>query len=939
MTALFVYWLCWNAGLGGLVLTAGMLVVARVASPVRRLRIIEFALLVALVAPVLATAKLPWSWPLRWLPATPAAAAVDRGPVPAPAAAPPRITHIYTEYAAGRPMGSFVYDADGQPVDPSSLALSNGAAPTGAVDAAAASRPALTVARVLLGLQLGAMASLALWWGLGCLALRRLWRRSARADAALLELLPWEARGERSSPVLEVRVSEEAPTACAFGLGRWYILLPRDLVASGRPEQVRFALAHEWAHLSGGDLWTWRLTRLVQFTSWFQPAYWWLRRQVRLDQDFLADADAAETGSAVEFAEFLVACARGGDGRTLASALPLSSRPSDLARRVTMLLKTERSLERRCPRSLQAAGACVVAIALLAAALVRLEAQEAPSNKTPSSDQPAAASQTDPQPPSANTPAAAPPVAAAPVAQGEGETLTYHCRVLTKGTDAPIAAATVRVERRLSGDPRYPSGQMIETTTHTTDAAGNYTVVIPAEQTRERYLYIELDVEHPQHMAKRGFGYAMSMIRKNERLGERPFFETTKLAPAKAVTGRLLTPAGEPATNVKISGYQYPGEKPWDEIDGYAGSFFEERTDGEGRFSLPIATPGKGAFWFQPDDAAPLGVVAPDERGDIGDVQLVEGFRVKGRVLDSEGKPVAGVKVRASGDGGDRSAAAATFAGQSAASGGYNRSATTDANGEFELAPVEAGDYEFRMAEYEKTHGSVKFPGVFVHQRLTLKADSEALEFRARPTVNITVKNVNAAGEPKRGFEFTVFGSLAEGKGWFATQSTRPENGVGVAEVPQGLENVEIDVSDNEHGIYQIRRSPDAELQPVRRLKLGKIEADVTGIEVVRYKAPVLLVKAVDADGQAIADFKAVAKLDPARQALVPEGAPDYYALFTKGLLCFETQQDGRRRSEQMLPDALWTVTVEKAGFTTDAQEVTLQEGEEREVTFVLRLE
>jgi len=664
-----------------------------------------------------------------------------------------------------------------------------------------------------------------------------------------------------------------------------------------------------------------------------------LRRQVRLDQDFLADADAAEAGSAIDFAAFLVECAGGCGGWAVAAALPLSSRPSDLARRVTMLLKSDRPLERRCPRWWQAAGACFVTAMLLAAALVRLEAQEAPSTKTPSSNLPAASAPTDPKPPSADTPAAAPPAAAAPAAQDEGETLTYTCRVLTKGTDAPIAGATVRVKRSLSGDPRYSREHALATSTHTTDADGNYTVVIPAEQTRERYLYIELDVEHPQHMAKRGFGYAMSMIRKNERLGERPFFETTKLNPAQPVTGRLLTPAGEPAANVKITGYQHAGEKPWDEVDGHSGSFFEARTGADGKFSLPIATPGKGAFWFQPEDAAPLGIVAPDDRGDIGDVQLAAGFRVKGRVLDADGKPVAGVKVAASGDGGERSAAAEKFAGESAASGGYDRSATTDANGEFELAPVEAGNYEFRVAEYEKTHRSVKFPGVFVHQEVTLKEGAGPLEFRALPTVSITVKNVNAAGEPKRGFEFTVFGRLADKGGWFATQSTRPESGVGVAEIPRGLDDVEIDVMDNEHGIYQIRRSPDSELLPVRRIKLGKVDADVTGIEVVRYKAPVMLVKAVEVDGNVIQAFKPVAKLDPARQALAPKDAKAHFALFTNGLLGFEKQQDGRHRSEQMLPDAAWTVTVEKEGWTTDPQVVTLKEGEEREVVFVLRKE
>ena len=48
------------------------------------------------------------------------------------------------------------------------------------------------------------------------------------------------------------------------------------------------------------------------------------------------------------------------------------------------------------------------------------------------------------------------------------------------------------------------------------------------------YLYIELDVEHPDYATRDGFGYALSMIRKNEKLNERPFFETDRDAPGPA---------------------------------------------------------------------------------------------------------------------------------------------------------------------------------------------------------------------------------------------------------------------------------------------------------------------------------------------------------------------------------------------------------------------
>src|SRR5205814_2942685 len=116
--------------------------------------------------------------------------------------------------------------------------------------------------------------------------------------------------------------------------------------------------------------------------------------------------------------------------------------------------------------------------------------------------------------------------------------------------------ATVTVRRSLLGDPRSQGeNKIVEETKHKTDAAGKYHFTIPPEQSRERYLYIELDVEHPDYATRAGFGYALSMIRKNEKLGGRPFFESVSLRPGKRITGRIQTPDGQPATGVKVLAY------------------------------------------------------------------------------------------------------------------------------------------------------------------------------------------------------------------------------------------------------------------------------------------------------------------------------------------------------------------------------------------------
>src|SRR5262249_14014373 len=125
-----------------------------------------------------------------------------------------------------------------------------------------------------------------------------------------------------------------------------------------------------------------------------------------------------------------------------------------------------------------------------------------------------------------------------------GETLHYKGTVVDKDTGRPIAGATVVVRRSIY---RSEENRVLQETGHTTGADGTYSFTIPPEQSASPYLYIELDVEHPDYATRAGFGYALSMTRKNEKLNERPFFETIELRPAKPITGRVETPEGEPA--------------------------------------------------------------------------------------------------------------------------------------------------------------------------------------------------------------------------------------------------------------------------------------------------------------------------------------------------------------------------------------------------------
>ena len=137
-------------------------------------------------------------------------------------------------------------------------------------------------------------------------------------------------------------------------------------------------------------------------------------------------------------------------------------------------------------------------------------------------------------------------------AKDAGETLHYKGTVVDKDTGKPIPGATVVVRRSIL---RSSENRVLQETRHTTGTDGTYAFEIPPDQYASPYLYIELDVEHPDYAPRDRFGYALSMTRKNEKLNERPFFETVELRPAKPITGRVETPEGEPAAGVVVLAY------------------------------------------------------------------------------------------------------------------------------------------------------------------------------------------------------------------------------------------------------------------------------------------------------------------------------------------------------------------------------------------------
>jgi beta-lactamase regulating signal transducer with metallopeptidase domain len=206
-------------------------------------------------------------------------------------------------------------------------------------------------------------AVLACRWLLGHWALGRLLRQARPAGPRIRRLFTTMAVGA-VWPFPCLRLSRRLRAPVCFGLRRPAVLLPEPMEHAADAE-LRWVFAHELTHLRRRDPWSSWALGLAQVVYFYLPWYWWLRRQVRLCQEYIADAAAAGAGPAAdEYAEFLVSLARG-------TALPLGASglgsSSDLLRRVQMLLQSTTRVRESWTkgRSLLAAGGllCVAVLA------------------------------------------------------------------------------------------------------------------------------------------------------------------------------------------------------------------------------------------------------------------------------------------------------------------------------------------------------------------------------------------------------------------------------------------------------------------------------------------------------------------------------------------------------------------------------------------------
>jgi hypothetical protein len=364
------------------------------------------------------------------------------------------------------------------------------------------------------------------------------------------------------------------------------------------------------------------------------------------------------------------------------------------------------------------------------------------------------------------------------------------------------------------------------------------------------------------------------------------------------------------------------------------GSFAKGKTDDKGRFRLVLITPGEGVVWLLPKDYAPSSHVIKGKRGDLGTFVLDKGITLRGKVLDAKGKPLAGVYVNA-----DREREPDADAIFNRVADSIRRTATTNARGEFVFGPLPPGKYRVKPDEhnYDGSEPGRKprhpLPAVFLPQKVTLKKgeNPDALTVRAVPHVYLEAQYVDSKGKPTTGHECFIFGQLDK-EFWFG-QGRPDSKGRIRAMIPHGLEQTRVDLMTNEHGVLRWRKTKGGPLKSERQIDLGTVDSDVKGVEIVRYVAPILLVKLVAKDGEPLKETAVTAEYPPGSKR---NFGPFIVAKGRHTEVTFEKQEDGRFRSSQLLPDVEVTVTGHADGYKPSSAKAKLAEGATKEVVITL---
>lgn len=141
-----------------------------------------------------------------------------------------------------------------------------------------------------------------------CVATAEGIRKSGRLleDAAILRMLDETLVRLGIMRRIRVVVTEKLTTPAVMGVLVPTLILPLSLVTSMSLQQLQFVFLHELAHVRRGDYLANLCQLLIESMLFFNPAIWWISRQMRQEREACCDAVAiALTGGRAEYVRTL----------------------------------------------------------------------------------------------------------------------------------------------------------------------------------------------------------------------------------------------------------------------------------------------------------------------------------------------------------------------------------------------------------------------------------------------------------------------------------------------------------------------------------------------------------------------------------------------------------------------------------------------------------
>jgi beta-lactamase regulating signal transducer with metallopeptidase domain/thiol-disulfide isomerase/thioredoxin len=389
---------------------------------------------------------------------------------------------------------------------------------------------------------------------------------------------------------MQVCESQAVQTPCLVGMWRPMILLP---VTQSKPEfaaELPAILAHELAHVRGGDLYWNNLLASLSILLWFHPMAWRIRLAHADACDEVADAIAADyVGDARHYGGMLARLALRVQHR---AAVGLAmARPSGVRRRVESI---QRHVFRYGLPRRQVASAVMIAICvcvLLGGMVLTYSVAESP-----------------PQPSSTAKP----------------DTSGMIIRAVAEKTGESLEGVELRLHGRIGGDrvDRYL----------TTDREGKAQFEWKGGG----------PVEHLWMTAKKSALVPIHYVWRSDR-NEVQLPETLELKfqPGNRIGGVARDEAGEPIAGASVELHM---PVTWPKLQSYVFTMAELTTDESGRWEFDGAPPDAGSIGITVQHPNYLLVRTRATLGADNAAVLKQGLSIVGNVLDRNLQPVVAAK-------------------------------------------------------------------------------------------------------------------------------------------------------------------------------------------------------------------------------------------------------------------------------------------------------